>query len=191
MDTWTHKFTQTKPFRGTGYGRKAPQQITVNAGLHQLQGNTRPYFSVTADIALVSRTFDPFACGCLHDEVVRYWPQLAPVIALHLSDDTGAPMYAAANGWYHLAGYYGGADERYHGGNSSTGAAPDACLQTFADHVRLPIETVRVLADGWRNADDWTASKRWYLQWIETQRARWQSEATDAVVLLDRLIAGA
>lgn len=76
--------------------------ITVTAGLRKLDGNERPYFSVTGAVRS-----DSEMGGCIHREILRRWPELAPVVALH----------SEANGWYWLAGYYDGAGERYHGGN--------------------------------------------------------------------------
>jgi len=157
---WQHKYTATKPYAGDGYGSKA--QIRVEAGLYYLQGNKRPYFSVTGEIFIPGRR-DFEAGGCLHDEIVRHWPELAPVIALHLSDDQGDPMHAEANGWCQLAGYYGGAGERYHAGNGKIQhwkpggvfdgyreSTPEECLVSFAEHVRISVDEARQLAEQWR-----------------------------------------
>jgi hypothetical protein len=186
-DQWLHKFTSTRACPTAGYGKQAI--ITVEAGLHKLQGNDRPYFSVTAQIASSRRWIaSPRACGCLHDEIAKYYPKLAPIIALHLCDDTGTPMHAEANAWYWLAGYYGGAGERYHGGGTSYDQrTPEQCLQVFADHVRLPIEEARTIAEALRCDDDPASSKRWLNAWISTQAGRWQAEATAGIALLDTL----
>jgi hypothetical protein len=45
---------------------------------------------------------DCFACGCLHDEALAAFPELAPIVAVHLSDVDGVPMHAEANGRYHV-----------------------------------------------------------------------------------------
>lgn len=194
---WQHKYQATKPY--PDYGPR--HLIRVTAGLHYVSGNSLPYFSVGADIYRPGGR-DIEAGGCLHREVLSLWPDLAPIVALHLSDSNGVPMHAMANGWYQLAGYYGGADERYHGGNSERQhwnadgsfngyrlSTPDECLESFADHVRLPLEEARALAIGWEYREDWASTKRWYVQWVETQRARWQTEADAARALLDTLIA--
>lgn len=91
-------------------------KITVEAGLHYLAGNSRPYFSITGEVRYARadkrgrryyrRGAD--ACGCCHDEILKavadtpaegLWRD---VIALHLSDDLGQPMHAVANACYHL-----------------------------------------------------------------------------------------
>lgn len=185
-ETWQHTHTDTKLCPTLGYGTKA--HITVTAGLRKLAGNARPYFSVTADIRIPGRR-DIEAGGCMHNEIRRYWPALEPVIALHLSDDTGTPMHADANGWYFLAGYYGGAGERYHGGNREAAGTPtEDCLKIFAEHVRAPLEVVRALAESWVNeAHDWDATRAAYRAWLGEQATRWQAEADAARDLLDKL----
>lgn len=40
--------------------------------------------------------------GCCHEEILTLRPDLAPFVALHLSDATGAPIFTTANGFYHL-----------------------------------------------------------------------------------------
>lgn len=195
--TWPayqHRFTATQPCPTLGYGPQAT--ITVHAELHYLKGNARPYFAVGAEIWARPKARDCDAGGCLHDEVLQYWPQLAPVVALHLSTDAGEPMYAEGNGWYWLAGYYGGAGERYHGGNSQGHyggqyrcPTPEECLQIFADYVRVSGEDARALAEGWRADDDPPSMRRWFGQWVTQQADRWRAEADAAIALLDRLIA--
>ncbi len=70
----------------------------------------RGSFSVTGEIHNSRRAFElgtgnPHSCGCIHDEILSAFPQLAPIVRMHLSDaETGEPMHAAANGWYRLGG---------------------------------------------------------------------------------------
>jgi hypothetical protein len=150
----------------SGYNPKINLTFRVEGGLHYLHGNNEPYFSLTY---WSHRKGHPNQCqsgGAGHDEILKYYPQFADLAALHLSDIHGAPMHAAVNGWYNLAGYLpdnGG--ERYHVGNSErhfpkATIDPDTpwnttdyrkpsaeeCLQIFADYVRLPIEACRNLA---------------------------------------------
>lgn len=128
--------------------------------LHKI-GNQAPYFSVTGTIYEHGRN----VCGgCIHDEILAIWPDLAPVVALHLSDIDGVPMHFVGNGWYDLAGALGGAGERYHVGNSERHfpITPDPktpwrnteyrhptkaeCLQIFADHCRIPLAEAAQIA---------------------------------------------
>lgn len=182
------------------YGERI--RIKVDAGLHWLQGNDRPYFSVTGEIYRRGAA-DCESCGCLHDEIARHWPALEPVIALHLSTDEGQPMHAESNGWYWLAGYLGGLGEQYHGSNSTGNSVDDRsreyCLGVFADHVRITTPEAQALADGWER---WAKREleiipirlrphsigvkvRGYLGlWITAQGSRWQAEADAARVIL-------
>jgi hypothetical protein len=80
-----------------------PQRtLTVDAKLYKLTSNSAPYFSVTAEERNTRRRGDNQVecCGCMHTEILEHFPQLAPVVALHLSDDNGTPMHAAAKALY-------------------------------------------------------------------------------------------
>lgn len=196
---WMHKYTskRARPMIG-------PQAFTiVTAGLY-LRGNPLPYFSVMSETWERSNARDCISCGCQHDEVAKLWPKLKPIIALHLSDSDGVPMHATANSWYQLAGYYGGASECYHAGNSQRhiydsdgkyvayrNPTPDECLQSFADYVRLSFEDAKALAEGWQHvvSEQPEAVKRWFSAWVEAQRPRWKQEAEAGCKLLDKLIA--
>lgn len=168
---WTDRFTASKNI--TYYDR--PARIVVEAGLHYLQGNSSPYFAVTAEIyAQGDRRGDPSTCGCCHDEVLKTWPELAPVVALHLADIDGAPMHAEANGLYHLGfGPYGTRNDKI-----------------AAEHFRIPEEDVPTLIarihavvaeNGWYPSE--------YAKYIAECRPRWKAEADAARVLLQSLIA--
>jgi hypothetical protein len=75
------------------YGMHNGERLDAVAQLSQHAGNASPHFSVTGET--------PFSGGCLHTEIVEEFPELAPLVALHLSDDNGAPMHAADNALYH------------------------------------------------------------------------------------------
>ena len=82
-------------------------RIRVKGGLHYIKGNSRPYFSITADIDRKGRSslWVEDSGGCCHDEIEKRFPgKFSDLIALHLSDDTGTPMHSAGNGLYWLAG---------------------------------------------------------------------------------------
>lgn len=207
---WLHKYTST---RITGNGK---ERVKVTAGLHYLKGNRLPHFSVTCDIEeRRGSRWEDVGGGASHDLIGRLWPKLAPIIALHLSDSDGVPMYAEANGWYQLSGYYGGAGERYTALTSERHfpitppadkpwqtteyrkPTPDECLVSWAEYVRIPLDRARELADGWRETvqtalktgAEYTPLKRQYELWVAAQADRWAQEAADGCALLDGLIA--
>jgi hypothetical protein len=113
--TWQHRVVKT-------YTAADGTKITVEAGLHYLAGNSRPYFSVVGEVRCAQidkrgRRYyrrEPDAFGCCHEEILKavagtpgegLWRD---VIALHLSDDRGQPMHAVENACYHL-----GLDDKY------------------------------------------------------------------------------
>jgi len=95
---WQHKFEDNthRCFQGCAI---QPPYLAVTAGLHYIEGNSRPYFSVTGE--------SKHGGGAIHTEILIEWPLLRPVVDLHLSDDNGVPMHAVANGLYHLGLSYG------------------------------------------------------------------------------------
>lgn len=139
------------------------QRLVVKGGLHYIRGNRAPYFSVTCDIYENGRDVGG---GAAHELILREHPDLADIIALHLSDMDGAPGHDAPNAWYWLAGAYEHhMGEEYHGGNSKQNfpCTPpadkpwsntehryptlDESLAIFARHVRISIEEARTVRD--------------------------------------------
>lgn len=45
--------------------------------------------------------------GCIHEAIIDAFVGLKPIVDLHLSDPSGAPMHAEANGWYFYRDYEG------------------------------------------------------------------------------------
>ncbi len=176
---WQHRVDLGPVNLGNGLTLKA------TAGLHFLQGNRLPSFTVTGETRLNGRED---SCGCLHDDISKAWPVLAPVIVLHLSDSDGQPTYAEANGWYWLAGFFGGAGERYHGASGIGAKDPEECLQIFANHVRVSREEARRLAlQDWSFGVTFAEAKPAFVAWVSTQRLRWKAEAQAACRLLDTI----
>jgi hypothetical protein len=94
-------------------GRKTKDgYLVVTAQLHQLAGNDRPHFSVTAELWDSEGWYRNGqngrlrACGQLVDEVSATFPELRPVLDVHLANDDGEPMHAEANGWYFYSDAY-------------------------------------------------------------------------------------
>jgi hypothetical protein len=135
----TVKKTRACPVLAREWGKKA-LNITVTAKAYTCGNNAHPYFTVTADIYKPDRSHNPIACGCMHEEVLRYFPEMAPLVALHLANaDNGEPTYGEDNGFYWLAGALDGLGERYHGGSGDSGKSPDECLRIFAEHCRIEL----------------------------------------------------
>jgi hypothetical protein len=194
-----------------GYGPTAKIKITAQA--YFCGGNAHPHFSVTAEIYRPGGPRDCEACGCLHDEAVKFWPAIKPIVALHLSNaDDGEPMHGEGNGWYFMAGALGGAGERYHGGNSERQhwkgegkkefdgyrfSTPDECLVILAEHLRVSVEECaalreRLVACAQAEADlnftpDWKLVRAEFGKFVDAQRERWAAEAVAGLALIRSL----
>jgi hypothetical protein len=80
-----------------GYGKGAA--ITVSCRFDDSCKNGHDSFAITADIRIPGRR-DVEACGCLHKEIAKAFPELAYLIPWHLVS-TDSPMHYIANTVYH------------------------------------------------------------------------------------------
>lgn len=80
------------------------KRVEVNIRLNDECKNGHADFAITGTVYeqyANGRWFDAEG-GCIHDVIARCFPKFKPFIDLHLCDAKGAPMYAQANGFYHL-----------------------------------------------------------------------------------------
>jgi hypothetical protein len=86
----------------SGYGVGAT--ITAKVRYDDDCGNGHNTFSITADVVTPAskRRNDIEAGGCLHEDIARVFPELAPFIKWHLVSSDG-PMYYVANTLYHAS----------------------------------------------------------------------------------------
>jgi len=140
----------------------AKYRAIIESGLHKLAGNKHAYWSSTA---LVYRNSREDMAGCCHDLIVALVPDLAPVVAVHLADENGTPMYAIANGMYHLG----------------LSAYPDALnLDAFARLWRLTAAETETTKAHVAEGDD-SDAQRAILESIATGMAfKWKTEADRA-----------
>jgi hypothetical protein len=122
--------------------------ITATAKLSWLKGNTKPYFSLTASGKDRGSEFG----GCCHEEILTRWPDLKPLVDLHLSDIDGIPMHALENGYYHLS--------------------RRTSLAIAARHFRITEAEANELIG---------KSKAELAIWVETQKPRWLAEANATI----------
>jgi hypothetical protein len=94
--------TWRKLISGTPYGESKLVELTVTAELSKLAGNSYPYYSITGTVKKLDKRFrDPIiTCGAIHDTILEHYPELAPLVELHLSEADGIPMHAEANARY-------------------------------------------------------------------------------------------
>lgn len=88
--------------------------VVARVGLQKLDRNREAYWTATAEVyeprgkrsgrERLHRNpdLDSDMAGQCHDMILRAFPKLAPIVALHLSSPDGVPMHAAENGCYHI-----------------------------------------------------------------------------------------
>lgn len=91
-----------KLISGTPYGVSRKVSLKVNASLVKRAGNDYPYFTITGSVELLDKRYrDPIiTCGSIHDTIKEHYPELMPLITVHLSAPDGVPMHAEANARY-------------------------------------------------------------------------------------------
>ena len=80
-----------------GYGTNA--SISVELRFDDSCRNGHESFAITAEVRRPNRR-DVEACGCLHEDIARVFPELQPLIKWHLTSTDG-PMHYVANTCYH------------------------------------------------------------------------------------------
>jgi hypothetical protein len=159
--------------------------------------STGSYFSITGE------TKD--CGGCIHDEILKERPDLAPLVALHLSDLDGVPMHAEANGFYWLA-KAAGIPMRWEPEQDEA-----TCLQFYANHCRIDIhdaefdaaevkklydmgarsvatseEVTEKCKEDMHKAGVSRAQKLWK-KFCDNMRPRWKAEAIKGLALIESL----
>ena len=79
--------------------------IYVEISLNDECKNGHEDFSITGDLyeANKPKTDRYNICGgCIHDEILKFFPEFKIFVQLHLATWEGVPMFAVANGHYHL-----------------------------------------------------------------------------------------
>lgn len=117
-----------------------------------------------ADFSITGETYDKRGRsetgGCIHETILEYRPDLKLFVDLHLSDYKGAPMYAQANGFYHLK-------------NTS--------VKVCQDYIRATDAEMDLIGA----AEDELAFT--YLLQSTGIVARWKSEASHAIKVLEEM----
>jgi hypothetical protein len=101
METTIAQKEWTKEINGKEWGKKKVS-LRVVGKVYKLREQDIPYFSITGEINLNDKRYrDPIvACGCIHETILEHFPQLAPLVEMHLSEIDGHPMHAEANARY-------------------------------------------------------------------------------------------
>jgi len=157
--------------RSEGGRARGDRYYKAYGGLHYLKGNSLPHFSLTYEEGRRG-AHDCEMCGAAHNEILKRWPDLADLAAMHLSDIDGQPMHAVENGLYWLGGTHW--------------QRPDYAIA--AKHFRISEQMARQLVRdyfgmsfsetaGFLSKGEAAKAKAKLAEWVEAQGPRWKSEA--------------
>ena len=96
------KLLAAKQWNKIFYENGQKHRIKVIAELVHRDGNSNAYFSITGDVERQAKNnrWMPFLSGCIHQEIIEHFPQLQPLVDMHLADEDGVPMHAYSNAAY-------------------------------------------------------------------------------------------
>ena len=116
------KLLAAKEWNKMFYENGQKYRIQVRSELVHRDGNRNAYFSIGGDIYRHAKNGRKVweAGGCIHDDIIKHFPELQLLVDIHLSDEDGVPMHAYAN-----AAYWAG-----HGGKEKD-------TDTLAKHLRV------------------------------------------------------
>jgi hypothetical protein len=153
-----------KLISGEPYGESKQVELTVKAELTKLGGNSYAHYSITGTVKKLDKRYrDPvITCGAIHDTILKHFPELAPIVKVHLSEPDGLPMHAEANARY-WCGFSKYADGRVMSPRDSYGRitietdadgiewSPD----TLASHLQTDRATACELREGLKSGLPW------------------------------------
>lgn len=93
-------FSDTRTVTRSNYKERTNVTIRLNDECK----NGHQDFAITCDIFEQSKNgrWQNVGGGAAHDHILKLFPKYKIFVDLHLCDYSGAPMHAAANGYYHL-----------------------------------------------------------------------------------------
>ncbi len=111
------------------------------------------------------------SAGAMHTEILKFAPELAPVVAVHLADPDGTPMGAIANGWY----FYSGKASAYERDSWSN---PEGLSdrERAARALHIPVDD---LPEG--------LDREGFTSFAESLRERWAAQAAEAKAVIESL----
>jgi hypothetical protein len=160
-----------QPWHVSAGGNILPVVISVRAQLVQRQDNHPPYFSITGEVFNPrSRRQGGDGCligGCIHDEILHYFPQCAPLVEMHLCDIDGTPLYAGENTAY-FAGFNDSRTPQFHTLAKHLGVTLDKAMEMYQwvldyfgyfpdayDSITTPAHAWRVAIDHFELPAEW------------------------------------
>lgn len=135
---------------------------------------TEKYFSITGKTK--------YSVGCIHDEILEHFPNLKPLVDIHLSDLNGIPMYAKENGWYWA--------KKVLGIPSQFGPEEDPikCLEILKKHLRTDIDSFIYELIEVVNSNGEVSAKMVFNTFVDNLKPQWKREAEKALELIQELV---
>lgn len=150
-----------------------------------------PYFSITGELRNMRRApqNQVECCGCMHDEVMQHFPELEPILLVHLSNEHGVPMHAVQNALYWL----GLLSTKPRDDFGRTPVETDPWRGAWspamsASHLRISDDNVRELRENLilltlgRSADEYAFFLQAHIDAVLS--VQWQAEADAAIALM-------
>jgi len=144
--------------------------IEATAILHKI-GDQKPYFSLTGRIVENGRES---MGGAIHDEILKAFPALDDLAALHLSDIDGKPLHSFENGKY-WAGF-----TKWEGGNPKNLSNLWRISQKSAERLQydaLNEQAQEIKAD----TDEDVLPETLLKEFHDRQLRRWKQEADNVI----------
>jgi hypothetical protein len=165
MKTSNLKYSATKTV-----GRET---ITVKIRLNDECKNGHEDFSATGEVYEVGKPrIDKYmiSYGCVHEYILKAFPELKTFVDLHLSDANGVPTHAIANGYYHLRQ-----------GFNNLKPHEEGFAAKFCEYYRLNLEQFEAL--------NISGDKDHFGIIVEKIgiRKAWKEQAEEAIQLLEKL----
>lgn len=119
------------------------QKQTKNGFIDVTITTERNYFSITGCLWSSKRTFQSknenflLCAGCIHDEILKAFPDLKIFVDLHLSNLQGEPLYFLENGKYFIKAVINN-DQKY-------------TIETIKNHFRIDEGEANNLIDLYKN----------------------------------------
>lgn len=149
------------------------ETIQVDIRLNDECKNGHQDFSITGYLYQAGKPkIDKYliTCGCIHEEIIKFYPEFEIFIKLHLCDWQGVPMYAVENGFYHLIN-----------GFNYTKPQDESFKIKFCDYYRISSSQFDILKES-KNQLQYALNLQ-NLSILE----QWKEEANTAIIYLEQL----
>ena len=96
------KLLASKKWSKVFYKDGEKYRIDVIADLVHRDGNSNAYFGIGGDVFRLAKNGRKVweMGGCIHEEIIKHFPELQPLVDIHLADEDGVPMHAYSNASY-------------------------------------------------------------------------------------------